>query len=147
MSNLRLPNVNQIVISGRLVQDPEFTITENGAARLSSRIAVNRPYRDRDGDWHQETSFVNVIAWRQLAEFGADRLRKGSPVLVTGRLHSFSWRDSEENPHSLLEIQARSLQALERNLSESETDEPVAPQEDDSELEDSEEEEFALEAA
>jgi len=49
------------------VQDPEFTITDNGTARLSTRVAINRPYRD--GDWHQETSFVNVVAWRQLAEF------------------------------------------------------------------------------
>lgn len=142
MSNLRLPNLNQVIVSGRLVQDPEFTITENGAGRLSTRIAINRPYRDRDGEWHQETSFVNVIAWRQLAEFGADRLHKGSPVLVTGRLHSFSWRDSEENPHSLLEIQARSLQALEQGVPASEADESVAEQE-----EDTEEEVFALETA
>ena len=141
MSNLRLPNINQVVIAGRLVQDPEFTITENGAARLSTRVAINRPYRDRDGDWHQETSFVNIVAWRQVAEFASERLHKGSPVLVTGRLHSFSWRDSEENPHSLLEIQARSLQVLERADSSSETEEAILEQAGD------EEEDFVLEAA
>ena len=69
MSNLRLPNINQVIVAGRLVQNPEFTITENGTARLSTRVAINRPDRDRDGDWHQETSFVNVVAWRQLAKF------------------------------------------------------------------------------
>jgi single-strand DNA-binding protein len=141
MSNLRLPNINQVVIAGRLVQDPEFTITENGAARLSTRVAINRPYRDRDGDWHQETSFVNIIAWRQVAEFASERLHKGSPVMVTGRLHSFSWRDSEENPHSLLEVQARSLQVLERADSSSETEEAILEQAGD------EEEDFVLEAA
>ena len=52
MSNLRLPNINQVIVPGRLVQNPEFTITENGTARLSTRVAINRPDRDRDGDWH-----------------------------------------------------------------------------------------------
>ena len=141
MSNLRLPNINQVIVAGRLVQDPEFTITENGIARLSTRVAINRPYRDSDGDWHQETSFVNVVAWRQLAEFASEHLHRGCPVLVSGRLHSFSWRDSDENPHSLLEIQARSLQVLERSASSSEAEETSVEQEGD------EEEEFALEAA
>lgn len=141
MSNLRLPNINQVIVAGRLVQDPEFTITENGIARLSTRVAINRPYRDSDGDWHQETSFVNVLAWRQLAEFASERLHRGCPVLVSGRLHSFSWPDSNENPHSLLEIQARSLQVLERSASSSEAEETSVEQEG------GEEEEFALEAA
>lgn len=141
MSNLRLPNINQVIVAGRLVQDPEFTITDNGTARLSTRIAINRPYRDSDGDWHQETSFINVVAWRQLAEFASDRLHRGSPVLVSGRLHSFSWRDSDENPHSLIEIQARGLQVLERTASSPETEEAMVEQEGD------EEEDFALEAA
>ena len=122
------------------MQDPEFTITDNGTARLSTRVAINRPYRD--GDWHQETSFVNVVAWRQLAEFASERLHRGSPVLVSGRLHSFSWRDSDENPHSLLEIQARSLQVLERTASSPEAEESSVEQQ-----EGDEEEEFTLEAA
>jgi single-stranded DNA-binding protein len=61
--------------------------------------------------------------------------------MVTGRLHSFSWRDSEENPHSLLEVQARSLQVLERADSSSETEEAILEQAGD------EEEDFVLEAA
>lgn len=117
MSELRMPAVNQVSIAGRLVQDPEYRITDNGSARLSARIAVNRSYRDRDGEWQDEASFFNLVAWQKLAEFGAERLRKGTPVFLTGRLRSHSWRDEEENPHSIVEIQVRNLQILERNVS------------------------------
>lgn len=115
MSDLRMPAINQVTVAGRLVQDPEFRITDNGAARLTSRIAVNRAYRDRQDEWQEETSFFNVIIWNQLAERLADRLKKGTPVFLSGRLRSASWRDDDENPHYLVEIQARNLQVLERH--------------------------------
>ena len=113
MSELRMPAINQIVLAGRLVDDPEFRITDSGTARLTSRIAVNRSYRDRNDDWQEETSFFNIVIWNQLAERLADRLKKGTPVYLSGRLRSASWRD-DENPHYLVEIQARSLQMLQR---------------------------------
>ena len=118
MSDLRLPAVNQIALSGRLAQDPEFRITESGTARLVGRIAVNRSFRDRNDEWQEEASFFNFVAWSRLAERLADRLHKGTPVFLSGRLRSHSWRDEEENPHTLVEIQVRSLQVLERTDAE-----------------------------
>jgi len=114
MSELRMPAINQVALAGRLVDDPEFRITDSGTARLTSRIAVNRSYRDRNDDWQEETSFFNVVIWNQLAERLADRLKKGTPVYLSGRLRSASWKDDDENPHYLVEIQARSLQILQR---------------------------------
>ena len=114
MSELRMPAINQVALAGRLVQDPEFRIIDNGTARLTSRIAVNRAYRDRNDEWQEETSFFNIVVWRQLAERLADRLEKGTPVFLSGRLRSYSWRDDDENSHYLVEIQARTLQVLER---------------------------------
>jgi single-strand DNA-binding protein len=114
MSDLRMPAINQVALAGRLVQDPEFRITESGTARLTSRIAVNRAYRDRNDDWQEDTSFFNVVIWNGLAERLADRLKKGTPVFLSGRLRSSNWRDDDENPHYLVEIQARNLQILER---------------------------------
>ena len=90
MSELRMPAVNQITVAGRLVQDPEFRLTESGVARLSGRLAVNRSFRDREGDWQEEASFFNFVVWQAQAERLADRLAKGSPVLLSGRLHSHS---------------------------------------------------------
>ena len=114
MSELKMPAVNQVTLTGRLVQDPEFRHRENGVARLSARLAFNRPYRDRNGEWKEETSFFNIVAWQKLAEYYAGRLAKGTPIFVTGRLHSYTWKDADENPHSQTEIQVRSLQLLEK---------------------------------
>lgn len=114
MSELRMPAINQVALAGRLVQDPEFRITESGTARLTSRIAVNRAYRDRNDDWQEDTSFFNVVIWNGLAERLSDRLKKGTPVFLSGRLRSSSWRDDDENPHYIVEIQARNVQVLER---------------------------------
>jgi single-strand DNA-binding protein len=114
MSELRMPAINQVALAGRLTEDPEFRITDHGTARLTSRIAVNRSYRDRNDDWQEETSFFNVVIWNQLAERLAERLKKGTPVFLSGRLRSAHWRDDDENPHYLVEVQARNLQVLER---------------------------------
>ena len=67
MSELRMPAINQVSLAGRLVQDPEFRLVENGVARLNGRIAVNRSYRDREGEWQETSSFFNVVIWRSTA--------------------------------------------------------------------------------
>lgn len=115
MTQLRMPAINQVALSGRFVQDPEFRVMDNGVARLTGRIAVNRPYRDRNDEWQEETSFFNITLWQKAAELFAERLHKGAPVFVTGRLRSSTWRDEEDNPHSRVEIQVRHLQILERD--------------------------------
>ncbi len=109
---MNLPSINQVALAGRLSDDPEFRITEGGFGRLSARIAVNRAYRDRNDEWQDEASFFQIVMWGQLAERLADRLHKGTAVFLSGRLKSTSWRDEEENPHSLVEIQVRNLQVL-----------------------------------
>ncbi|MEW6749522.1 MAG: single-stranded DNA-binding protein [Candidatus Latescibacterota bacterium] len=115
MTQLRMPAINQVALSGRLVQDPDFRVLDNGSARLSARIAVNRAYRDRNDAWQEETSFFSIVLWQRSAEIFHDRLHKGTPVFVTGRLRSSTWRDEEDNPHSRVEIQVRNLQLLERD--------------------------------
>ena len=61
MASLNMPNINQVALSGRLVQNPDFRFVENGAARLRGRIAVNRSYRDRNKEWLEEPSFFNIV--------------------------------------------------------------------------------------
>lgn len=114
MSSLNMPNINQVALSGRLVQDPDFRFVENGAARLSGRIAVNRSYRNRNEEWQEETSFFDIVLWQKAAETFSQRLHKGTPIFATGRLQSHSWRDGEDQPHSRIEIQVRNLQILEK---------------------------------
>ena len=131
MTQLRIPAINQVALSGRLVQDPEYHVLDNGVSRLNARVATNRAYRDRNGEWQEETSFFNIILWQQAAELFADRLHKGVPFFLTGRLRSSNWRDEEDNPHSRVEIQVRHLQILEREGAQDET----APLEEEPESE------------
>jgi single-strand DNA-binding protein len=115
MSELKMPAINQVALSGRVVQDPDYRLLENGVGRLSARLALNRSFRNRDGEWQEEASFINVVAWEKLADFAANRLQRGTAVFVSDRLHSHSWRDDDDNPHSVVDVQVRSLQVLEKN--------------------------------
>ncbi len=84
------------------------------AGRLTFRMCVTRSYRNAEGEWEDEASFFNVVARGETAEYGAGHLRKKTAVFVTGRLRSDSWRDDDDNPHSIVEIEARALQVLEK---------------------------------
>lgn len=114
MTQFKMPTINQVSLTGRLAQDPEYRVLENGTARLNARIAVTHRYRDRSETWQEETSFFSIVLWQKLAELFAERLHKGTPVYVNGRLHCHSWRDEKDQPHSIVEVQVRHLQLLER---------------------------------
>ncbi len=118
MSLLKMPNINQVALSGRLVQDPEFHLSENGTARLTARLAVNRAYRDRSDEWQEETCYFDIVLWQKAAESFSERLHKGTPVFATGRLQSRIWRDENDKSHSKIEIQVRNLQILEKGAPE-----------------------------
>ncbi len=88
--------LNKIIITGNLTKDPELRYTPKGDAVVTLRLASNRKYKDRD-----ETCFVNVVVWGKRAENCAEHLKKGSPILVDGRLQSRSWEKSEYMPKKL----------------------------------------------
>ncbi|MFO7639213.1 MAG: single-stranded DNA-binding protein [bacterium] len=115
MADIRLPNLNLVLISGRVVQDPDLRYTPKGTAVLEFRIAVNRRYPDRaTGEWKEEASFFPVITWSQQAERIGERMKKGSAVLVDGELRSRSWDDKEGRKRTVIEIHARRVQLLDR---------------------------------
>ncbi|HEX9891082.1 MAG TPA: single-stranded DNA-binding protein [Actinomycetota bacterium] len=102
-----MANENQVVIVGNLTDDPELRYTPNGAAVANFRVAVNRRFKDTDGQWKEaETSFFRVNAWRTLAENSAESLTKGSRVLVVGRLRSRSWETQDGQTRTTVEIEA-----------------------------------------
>ena len=71
---------------GNVAADPELRYTPQGTPVATFRLAVNRAYRDPDGNLKEEVMFVNVVAWRQTAELTAQYVNKGRGVLVDGRL-------------------------------------------------------------
>ena len=116
MPTIRMPNINQVAVSGTLCQDPDFRFMDDGAARCRARVAVNRSYRDRNRnqEWQEETSFFDVVLWNKSAEVLSKRLRKGTPVFITGRLQSKSFRDDNDQPQTRVVIQVRNLQVLDK---------------------------------
>jgi single-strand DNA-binding protein len=76
---------NTITVVGNLTRDPELRYTQAGKATVTVGIAVNRRYQV-NGEWQEQTTYMNVVAWDQLAENIAASLTKGARVLVTGRL-------------------------------------------------------------
>ena len=112
MPTLRMPNINQVAVSGRIVRDADFRFMDNGQARCLSRVAVHRSYRDRNQEWQEETSFFDIVLWNKAAERLAERLTKGTPVFLTGRLKSHPWRDDQDQPQTGVVIQVRNLQVL-----------------------------------
>jgi len=91
MADYRIPNVNSLIISGRATADSILSYTEKGGAYLRFRIASNRAYRDSNsGEWKEDTTFVGVTVWGKQAERLSERIKKGTPVLIEGRLSSYT---------------------------------------------------------
>ena len=114
MAGLRLPEQNTVVLVGRLTRDPDLRFTQKGSAMCRFTIAVNRRYKDTaTGEWKDDTSFIPVVVWRQAAEQCGQRLKKGSPVQVEGRLKSRQFEDKQGQKREVLEVEARRVQFLE----------------------------------
>ena len=96
--------LNYIVMMGRLTQNPELRRTQAGDAVCSFRIACDRDYKDKSGN--KDTDFVDVVAWRGLAETVAKYFAKGRTAIVEGRLQIRPWTDKDGNKRYATEILA-----------------------------------------
>jgi single-strand DNA-binding protein len=79
---------------------------------VNLRLAVNRRYKDRNQELKEEVCFINAVVWNKQAETCNQYLRKGSPVLVEGRLQSRSWEDASGQKRSVIEVRAERVQFL-----------------------------------
>ena len=115
MSELRIPEQNTVLLTGRLTRDPELKYTASGTAMCRFGLAVNRRYKDpKSGEWKDDTTFVNCVIWREAGERVGKVVKKGSPVHVEGRLRSYDYQDKEGNKRSGTEVEARRVQILEK---------------------------------
>lgn len=87
--------LNHIVISGRMVREPEYRCTDSGIGWCSFTLAVDDDFKDKDGN--KQTEFIDCTAWRKTAEYITTYQRKGSQVEVSGRLKSRKWTDKDGN--------------------------------------------------
>ena len=86
---------NHISLVGNLTREPELRYTTGGRGVASFGLAVNRRYQS-NGEWQEQTSFFNIVAWGELGENCAASLEKGARVVVTGRLEQRSWETDGE---------------------------------------------------
>ena len=84
---------SKAIIAGNLTRDPELRTTPNGATVCSFSVAVNRTFRDSNGDQKESVSFIDCSAWGKLGEMINQYAKKGSGVLISGRLDQRSWED------------------------------------------------------
>ncbi len=133
MADLRTPNMNLVILSGRLVQDPEIKFSSQGRAISRFRVVSSRPYRDPStGDWKEDTLFINVVTFGSLAERCNQRLSKGSPVFIEGRLRSRTFETQGGEKRSIIEVVGLRVQFLERERAEevsASPDEELPPEE------------------
>lgn len=101
-------NLNKVVLCGRMTADPELKQTGSGIAVVSFTLAVNRRYQSRsaDGSQAQQADFINVVAWRQTAEFISRYFRKGSALCITGSIQTRSWQDQQGQKRYATEVVA-----------------------------------------
>ena len=96
--------LNHIVLMGRLTRDPELRRTGSGVAVASFTLAVARDYAAQGAE--KETDFVDIVAWRNTAEFVSKYFAKGRMAVVTGRLQIRNWQDKEGNKRRSAEVVA-----------------------------------------
>ncbi|MCX6344387.1 MAG: single-stranded DNA-binding protein [Armatimonadetes bacterium] len=104
--------MNVVVLIGRMVADPELKYTPNGVAVTSFRIAIDRRFKNAAGE--KQSDFIDIVAWRQSAEFAANYLSKGRLVAVQGELHSRSWVQPDGQKRYKTEVVADNIQGLDR---------------------------------
>ncbi len=111
---IKLHSLNDVKLVGRLTRDPEVRYTAQGTAVCHFRLAVGRKFKDRTtNEWREEVAFVPCNVWRDAAERCGQRLKKGSPVFVEGRLKSREWQTKEGQKRSDLELEISRVQFLE----------------------------------
>ncbi|MEE2715549.1 MAG: single-stranded DNA-binding protein [Verrucomicrobiota bacterium] len=90
-----MPNYNKVILMGNLTRDPEVRYTSSGTAIAKLGIAVNRYWRNQEGQQQEETTFVDVDAFGKQAETIGQYLKKGRPIMVEGRLKLDQWDDKQ----------------------------------------------------
>ena len=100
--------LNRIIIMGRLVADPELRTTPGGGTVATVRLAVDRDFRNKQTG-ERETDFINVVAWRQTAEFVSRYFAKGRMAVVEGRLQIRPYTDRDGNKRTAAEVVAENV--------------------------------------
>jgi single-strand DNA-binding protein len=126
-----MPTLNKVFIIGWLTRDPELRRTGSGTAVTECSLAVHDYYRNKkSGDKEDNTSFVDIVIWKEKAETFAEYTKKGSEVLIIGRLKQDRWTTQDNHSRSKIRVVCDEFQFLskknEQESVEEEIDDPGA---------------------
>ncbi|MBU0517574.1 single-stranded DNA-binding protein [bacterium] len=97
-------SLNKVMLIGNLGKDPELKNTASGTAVATFSMATNRRYKDKDGEWQDDTQWHNIVAWSNKAETITNYCKKGSRIYIEGRLTTRSWDDKDGQKKYMTEI-------------------------------------------
>ncbi len=123
-----MASVNKVILIGNLGADPEIRRFSDDGIVANFRIATTESYKDKNGDWQDNTEWHNIVAWRYLAERVEKYLKKGMQVYVEGKLTTRSWEDKEGNKRYTTEVVANNINMLgKREQGSTDTPPPPSP--------------------
>lgn len=105
-------SLNKVMLIGNVGKDPEIRHLENDSVVANFTLATTERYRDKNGNWQEQTEWHNIVCWRLLAERAEKYVKKGSQIFVEGKIRSREWVDQTEQKRSVIEIVAESFQLL-----------------------------------
>ena len=100
-----MADLNKVILMGHMTADPELKQTNTGISVCSFSIGVNRRYSKAD-QGQQSVDFINIVAWRQQAEFVSRYFKKGSSIVVCGSLQTRNWTDNQGQKRYVTEVVA-----------------------------------------
>lgn len=105
-------SLNKVMLIGNAGRDPEVRHLESGSVTASFTLATTERYRDRNGDYREQTEWHNIVCWRNLADVVEKYVRKGTQLYIEGKIRTRQYTDREGNVKYITEIVADSLQLL-----------------------------------
>ena len=107
-----MDSYNRVILVGNLTRDPELRYIASGTPVAEIGLAVNDRRKNANGEWVDETQFIDVTLWSRQAEVAGEYLSKGSPVLIEGRLKYDTWESREGEKRSKLRVVGERMQML-----------------------------------
>ena len=107
-----MASVNKCIFIGNLTKDPEIRYMSSGEAVANFSIACNDSWKDKNGQKQERTEYVNVVAYRKLAEIIGEYLKKGRPIYIEGRMQTRKWQTKEGQDRYTTEIVCDQMQML-----------------------------------
>jgi single-strand DNA-binding protein len=107
-----MASFNRVILVGNLTRDPELRYLQSGTAVTDIGLAVNDRRKNANGEWVDETTFVDVTLWGRTAEVASEYLSKGAPALIEGRLKLDTWETQDGQKRSKLKVVGEKMQML-----------------------------------